>query len=108
MDRDNFFITHIVDEISNIEYFVDSMSFEVFVTDEKTKHAVERSLEIIGEAAKNVSEKTRILYQDIPWRDIAGLRDKIAHHYFDVDYNTLWDVIKYDLIILKESLKKEI
>jgi uncharacterized protein with HEPN domain len=108
MDRDRFFIKHILDEINTIEHFVDSIAFEEFIIDEKTKHAVERSLEIIGEAAKNVSEKTRTLYPNIPWRDIAGLRDKIAHHYFDVDYNTLWDVIKYDLLTLKEVLEKEI
>ena len=95
---------HILDEIDAIEKFVAGTSFEEFVSDLKTTKAVERSLEIIGEAAKNLSEKFCQSEPDIPWRDIAGIRDKIIHHYFDVDHAIVWDVVKNDLPKLKAVL----
>lgn len=106
MDRDKAYLAHITDEIAAIERFVAGMSLDAFMADEKTTHAIERSLEIIGGAAKSLSDDARARYPNIPWKDIAGIRDKIAHHYFDVDHHTLWDVIICDLPILKQALTK--
>src|SRR3989338_407847 len=106
MDKDKAYIFHIIDEISNIEKFVIGMTFESFVSDLKTAKAVERALEIIVEAAKNLSEKFKEGEKETPWRDIAGLRDKIIHHYFDVDYRTVWDIIQKDLPKLNKVLEK--
>ncbi|MBI2631262.1 DUF86 domain-containing protein [Candidatus Nomurabacteria bacterium] len=106
MDNDKAYILHILDEIENINKFLLSVSFEDFIVDTKTTKAVERSLEIIGEAAKSLSEEFKKNNEQIPWRDVAGLRDKIIHHYFDVDYQTIWDIVKNNLPELKEVLIK--
>lgn len=60
------------------------LDYEWFVLDSQTNYAVIRCLEIIGEAAKNIPDQIRNTYPDIPWRQMAGMRDKIAHHYFGV------------------------
>jgi len=106
MENDKAYIFHILDEIENIEKFLTGIEFDNFVNDTKTTKAVERSLEIIGEAAKNLSEEFKENNKEIPWRDVAGLRDKIIHHYFDVDYQTIWDIVQRNLPELKETLIK--
>ncbi|KKS14067.1 hypothetical protein A2643_03700 [Candidatus Nomurabacteria bacterium RIFCSPHIGHO2_01_FULL_39_220] len=106
MDNDKAYILHILDEIENINNFLGNINFVAFIGDIKTSKAVERSLEIIGEAAKNLSEEFKENNKQIPWRDVAGLRDKIIHHYFDVDYQTIWDIVQKDLPELKEILTK--
>jgi uncharacterized protein with HEPN domain len=106
MDKDKAYILHMLDEIRNIEQFLAGMDFETLIKDTKTSKAVERSLEIIGEAAKNLSEEFKEKNKEIPWRDVAGLRDKIIHHYFDVDYKTIWDIVQNNLPELKQVLEK--
>lgn len=78
------------------EYIID-MDFEMFLGDDKTISAVERKLEIIGEAAKNIPETIRQEYPQVPWKQMAGMRDKLTHAYFGVDYTLVWDTVK-DLI----------
>ena len=82
------------------------VDFDALINDIKTAKAIERSLEIIGEAAKNLSEKFKEETKEIPWREVVGLRDKIIHHYFDVDYKTIWDIIQNDLPELEKVLRK--
>ncbi len=106
MDKDKAYILHILDEIKNIKQFLFGVNFDALVNDTKTTKAIERSLEIIGEAAKNLSEEFKEKTKEIPWRDVAGLRDKIIHHYFDVDYKTIWDIVQNDLPELKKILEK--
>ena len=106
MDNDKAYILHILDEVENINNFLLDVSFEAFIADTKTTKAVERSLEIIGQAAKSLSEEFKKNNKQIPWRDVAGLRDKIIHHYFDVDYQTIWDIVQKNLPELKEVLIK--
>jgi len=89
---------------AKIVRFTSQMSFEEFVEDEKTYDAVVRNLEIIGEAAKNVPEDVREEFPSIEWRKIAGLRDIIAHEYFGIDDDILWDIIQSKV----ESLQEEI
>ena len=85
---------HIFDEIVFLESETRTISKEVFLKDEKTQRAFARSIEIIGEAVKNISSDVIIKYKEVPWRNIAGMRDKLIHGYFSVDYEIVWDVAK--------------
>ncbi len=76
------------------ENFVSDCTFEDFIGDIKTQYAVVRALEIIGEAAKNVPEDIRQKYTSVPWKDMAGIRDKLIHAYFGVDPEVVWLSVK--------------
>lgn len=107
MKRDHrLFIKDILDSISSINNFIEGMSFEDFVKDDKTSSAVVRKLEIIGEATKNIPEAIRIKYSDIPWSDMARMRDKMIHFYFGLDYEIVWKVIKERLPEIRIRLEK--
>ncbi len=98
------FIQDILDCITRIEKFVGEMRFDEFVQDDKTSSAVVRKLEIIGEATKNIPKEIRKKYRDIPWTDMAKMRDKIIHFYFGVDYEIVWKVTKERLPELKPKI----
>ena len=84
------YLRDILDAIDDIESFVGEMTYEEFVKDRKTMNAVVRSIEIIGEASKNIPETIKAKYTEIPWKQMAGMRDKLIHAYFGVDVETLW------------------
>jgi len=95
MKRDyKLYIKDILDCIEKIEEFVRGMSFDEFVKDDKTNSAVVRKLEIIGEATKSIPNSISEKYEEIPWKDMAKMRDKIIHFYFGVDYEIVWKVTK--------------
>ncbi len=105
MKRDNrLYIQDILDGINKIEEFVGDMNLEEFADDDKTSSAVVRKLEIIGEATKNVPEDIREKYKEIPWVDMARMRDKIIHFYFGVDHEIVWKVVKERLPEIKPWL----
>jgi uncharacterized protein with HEPN domain len=107
MRRDyKLFIKDILNCINKIEDFVGEMGFDEFIKDEKTKSAVVREIEVIGEAVKNISTTIREKYKDIPWDQMAKTRDKIIHFYFGVDYEIIWRVIKERLPNIKPSLER--
>lgn len=107
MKRDyKLFIQDILDSINKIEDFIGEISFEDFAKDDKTSNAVVRKLEIIGEASKNIPEEIREKYKDLPWSDMARMRDKIIHFYFGIDYEIVWEVIKKRLPKIKKVIKK--
>ncbi|MDH7606652.1 MAG: DUF86 domain-containing protein [Candidatus Bathyarchaeota archaeon] len=95
------YLQDIIESINDIEDFTKNMSFEDFARDKKTINAVIRSLEVIGEAAKSVPKSFRDKYPSIPWRKMAGMRDKMIHEYFGVDVRILWETIKRDIPPLK-------
>ena len=97
---------HIFDEIVFLESETRTISEEVFLKDEKTQRAFARSIEIIGEAVKNISSDVIIKYKEVPWRNIAGMRDKLIHGYFSVDYEIVWDVAKNIIPEFKNQLIK--
>jgi uncharacterized protein with HEPN domain len=65
--------------------------------DSKTQDAVVRNLEVIGEATKNLSARLRKTYPQIPWKNLAGVRDKMIHHYFGINYEIVWTIAQKDL-----------
>ena len=81
------------------------MCFEEFYIDRKTRNAVERNLEIVGEAARRVSSKMRENHPDIPWRSIIGLRNVLAHEYGEIHYEILWSIIGDKLAPLIKQLE---
>jgi len=103
----------IQDALEKIEDFTIGLDFEAFVKDNKTTFAVIRALEIIGEAARKIPKSIRSRYPDVPWQDMAGMRDKLIHDYFGVDLRVVWKTLQVDLPplqavidqIIKESPK---
>lgn len=89
-----FFIKDILECINSISEFIGGMEYENFKDDDKTISAVIRKIEIIGEATKNIPNTITEKYTDIPWSDMAKMRDKIIHSYFGIDYLTIWNVAK--------------
>jgi len=96
----------ILECIEKIESFVSGFSYEEFLQDEKTKDAVVRNLEIIGEAAKKIPQEIQKKYEEIPWAQIIGLRNRLIHGYFLVDYDIVWEIVSKELSNLKIRLKK--
>jgi len=83
--RDQDFLGDIREAIQRIAAYTEDMTYEQFMKDSKTQDAVIRNLEVIGEATKNLSDRLRKAHPQIPWRDLAGMRDKMIHHYFTHD-----------------------
>ena len=100
------FVQDILDSINDVENFIDGMEFEDFINDKKTIYSVVRAIEIIGEAAKNVPEQIRTKYPDVPWKQMAGMRDKLIHEYFGVDLEILWETAKDDVPQLKTPISE--
>lgn len=98
------FLNDIKTEIANLENFTMGMTFESFQKDLKTTYAVVRSIEVIGEAVKNIPRDIKDKNPEIPWKDIAGTRDVLIHGYFVVDQKIIWEVIEKDLPKLKEHI----
>ena len=91
--------------IARIEEYTKGQSQADFVNDFKTQDAVLHNLEIIGEAVKAIPEDFRTKYPQVEWSKIIGLRDIIAHRYFGVDFEIIWDVVRTKLIDLEKSIK---
>lgn len=100
------YLRHIVDEITFIEREIVPIGKEHFMDDESRKRAAARSLEIIGEAVKQVPEEFRLLHSDIDWKAFSGLRDRLIHGYFAVDNQIVWDVMVNELPGLKQKVGK--
>lgn len=100
------YLKDILDAMERIEEFVEDMSFEKFKEDDKTSSAVVKKFEIIGEASKNVPEGIKQKYTQVPWKEMAGMRDKLIHIYFGVNYRLVWTAIKERIPQLKPLIKK--
>ncbi len=100
------YLEDILASINNIEDYTRSLDCEAFVEDKKTVDAVIRNLEIIGEATKRVPEKIRKKYPKIPWKDMAGMRDKLIHGYSGVNLSVVWKTIEERLPAVKLFVKE--
>ena len=99
------FIEHISESIERIESYAKNLTKEKLTKNVKIQDAKIRRIEIIGEAAKNLPGDFRNKYRLVEWNDIIRTRDKIIHHYFGVDLDIVWDIVKKDLPDLKNKIK---
>ncbi|PIP41920.1 MAG: hypothetical protein COX19_02285 [Desulfobacterales bacterium CG23_combo_of_CG06-09_8_20_14_all_51_8] len=100
------YLNDILEMIEDINKFIEGMSYENLVNDKKTLYAVIRCLEVVGEAVKKIPNSIRDEHSEMPWREIAGMRNKLTHEYFGIDIETIWDTIKEDLPALKEAVSR--
>jgi uncharacterized protein with HEPN domain len=104
MEKDKLYVKHILDAINLIEGYVKDINYEKFLENKLIQDGVVRELEIIGEAAKNLSSEFKNSRKEIPWIDITGMRNKLIHEYFGVDLEAVWEVVEDDLLLLKKEL----
>ena len=108
MSKDNAYLEDILEAAKAIRRFTDGVSREAFKTNEEKYEAVNRKLEIIGEAARRLSPAARNLFPEIPWRLVTAMRNILIHDYDDVDLDVVWDTIQRDVPPLIERLEKHL
>lgn len=99
------FLTDILDSLEKIELFTQNLVYESFVGNIKTTDAVLRNIEVMGEASKHIPDEIRELYPQIPFKKIAGMRDKLIHDYLGINYKLIFETIKTRFPELKEIVR---
>jgi uncharacterized protein with HEPN domain len=102
---DDDFLRDICEAVRRIKTYTRAMTYDSFLADIKTQDAVVRNLEIIGEATKRLSIGLRERYLDVPWKGMAGVRDRLIHHYFGVNLDIVWDIITVELPALQSQIE---
>ncbi len=105
MKDDELYLRHILEAVERITAY-SGEGEAAFRQDLKTQDAVLRNLQVMGEAVKKVSPSTREAHPEIPWRDIAGMRDRVVHDYFGVSLDVVWDVVRNHVPPLREKLRR--
>ncbi len=105
MKRPEPYLQHILTEMEYLLRQSESTDFERYLRDETLRRSFERSLEIIGEAAKNIPKPFRDANAGVPWREMAGLRDVLIHQYFGVDHRRIWDIVKHKIPPLRDKVR---
>ncbi len=100
------YLQHISDECRFILESCNELSLDDFMIDETLKRAVTRSLEIIGEATKKIPADFKFKWNTISWKSMAGMRDRLIHEYFGVNYRIVWDVVKTKIPILHVQIQE--
>jgi uncharacterized protein with HEPN domain len=103
---DSVYLKHIRDAIGKIQVYTRGVSESAFRSNTLIQDAVIRQIEIIGEATKRLSDRTRMLNPGVPWQDIAGMRNKLVHDYFGVDIEKVWLTVQIDIPALKKQISK--
>jgi uncharacterized protein with HEPN domain len=101
---DRVYLLHILDEIRFLKRISEGRTLQDLASDDYFGHAVRSAIEVIGEAAKNVPNPVKKKSPEIPWREMAALRDRIIHGYFRIDYSVVWNVIKEDLPMIEPKI----
>jgi uncharacterized protein with HEPN domain len=99
-------LQHIYDAILEIEKYIKNSSYKDFQSNSMMQFATVKQLEIIGEAASQLTEHFRKLYKEIEWREIIGLRNILVHEYFGIDVKIVWDILQKDLPEFKIQIKE--
>lgn len=100
------YIEDIIEAMDDAMSFVKGLEYDDFVKEKKTVYAVVRAIEIIGEAVKKIPNDVKKRYPKIPWREMAGMRNKLIHEYFGVDLKRVWKTVKEDIPNLKPQFDK--
>ena len=99
------YLADMLDSCEHIRAYVEGMTFDEFAADRKTVDAVARNLEVIGEAAKNIPDEILAEKSEVSWKLVRRFRDKIAHHYFDLNLERVWIIIDSDLETLEVAAR---
>jgi uncharacterized protein with HEPN domain len=91
--------------VRRISAYSYAMTYDRFLADTKTQDAIIRNLEIMGEATKGLSTELREKYPEVPWRGMAGIRDRLIHHYFGVNLDIVWDIASVELPVLASQIE---
>ena len=99
------FLNHILESIRNIEEYSKGLTKEKLTRNIKVQDAIIRRIEIIGEAIKSLPTNFTKKYSEVPWKEIAGTRDKLIHGYFGVDLDIVWKIVREDISQLKKMVQ---
>ena len=105
MKDDRLYLGHILEAVDRILLFGQDGETR-FRTDVRTQDAIIRNLQVMGEAAKKVSTQARDAHPEIPWKDIAGMRDRVVHDYFGVSLDIVWDVVVNHIPPLRDKVRR--
>jgi uncharacterized protein with HEPN domain len=103
---DKGYLADIQDALDQIKQYVEGYTLEQFVNDRKTQDAIVRNLEIMGEAAKHVSAALKKRHPEIPWKSMAGVRDRLIHDYFGINHEIVWQILTQELPSLELNIRK--
>lgn len=101
---ESVYLKHIRDSIDQIDGYIEGMDKEEFFGDARTQDAVVRQLQVIGEASKRLSPETRDKHPEIPWSEVTGMRNKLVHDYFQIDFRRVWNTVRNDLAPLRAAV----
>ena len=99
-------VRNICDEDDFLTIQSSALSKDGFLNDEVEKRAFVRSFEIIGEAFKSIPDRIKQIFPEVEWKEMARLRDRLIHHYFGVDYEIVWNIVKENIPILRNQMMK--